>query len=243
MPKFVRKSCSAQSTISAYFGSKSRESSTGSNDKHTDHTDPQTRTGKNQHKRPSSSSSSSSSFFFTKSDSNNKGAEGAPSKRPKLSSRKHEEKSTSAGGKCHSDGAIRTSTLEKLRGFSCDDAAAVLEKDHEISTFLQTKQSNTDHTDLTEDTEDAEDDDTSLVQPSFSQFARPGLDRKGPVPVPLPVPCASPSRRPRPVLTPLEQQVTELQQRHPGVLLAIECGYKYRFFGEDAEASPQTTRR
>ncbi|PIN15683.1 Mismatch repair MSH3 [Handroanthus impetiginosus] len=35
--------------------------------------------------------------------------------------------------------------------------------------------------------------------------------------------------------TPLEQQVVELKDRYPDVLLMIEVGYKYRFFGEDAE--------
>ncbi|KAI9152638.1 Mismatch repair protein msh3 [Blastocladiella emersonii ATCC 22665] len=35
--------------------------------------------------------------------------------------------------------------------------------------------------------------------------------------------------------TPLEKQVVELKAMHPGVLLAFEVGYKYRFFGEDAQ--------
>lgn len=36
--------------------------------------------------------------------------------------------------------------------------------------------------------------------------------------------------------TPLEKQVVELHSRyHPGCVLAIECGYKYKFFGVDAE--------
>ncbi len=36
--------------------------------------------------------------------------------------------------------------------------------------------------------------------------------------------------------TPLEKQVVELhRQYHPGCVLAIECGYKYKFFGVDAE--------
>lgn len=37
------------------------------------------------------------------------------------------------------------------------------------------------------------------------------------------------------VYTPLEQQVIQLKQQHKDALLAVECGYKYRFFGEDAE--------
>ncbi|RAL51406.1 unnamed protein product [Cuscuta campestris] len=35
--------------------------------------------------------------------------------------------------------------------------------------------------------------------------------------------------------TPLEQQVVELKAKYPDVLLMIEVGYKYRFFGADAE--------
>ncbi|CAO3626818.1 unnamed protein product [Cunninghamella blakesleeana] len=35
--------------------------------------------------------------------------------------------------------------------------------------------------------------------------------------------------------TPLEQQVVDLKRKYPDVLLVIEVGYKYRFFGEDAK--------
>ncbi|KAK4571663.1 hypothetical protein RGQ29_030181 [Quercus rubra] len=35
--------------------------------------------------------------------------------------------------------------------------------------------------------------------------------------------------------TPLEQQVVELKDRYPDVLLMVEVGYRYRFFGQDAE--------
>ncbi|XP_030536580.1 DNA mismatch repair protein MSH3 [Rhodamnia argentea] len=37
--------------------------------------------------------------------------------------------------------------------------------------------------------------------------------------------------------TPLEQQVVELKDRYPDVLLMVEVGYKYRFFGDDAEVA------
>eukprot|EP00898_Chlorokybus_atmophyticus_P006111 jgi/Chlat1/6500/Chrsp45S05988 len=36
-------------------------------------------------------------------------------------------------------------------------------------------------------------------------------------------------------LTPLEQQVVEFKEKYPDVLLMVEVGYKYRFFGADAE--------
>ena len=35
--------------------------------------------------------------------------------------------------------------------------------------------------------------------------------------------------------TPLETQFVEIKKQYPDAVLFIECGYKYRFFGEDAE--------
>ena len=40
-------------------------------------------------------------------------------------------------------------------------------------------------------------------------------------------------------LTPLEQQVVDVKAENPELLLIVECGYKYRIFGEDAEAAGQ----
>ncbi|KAK8952427.1 DNA mismatch repair protein MSH3 [Platanthera zijinensis] len=40
-----------------------------------------------------------------------------------------------------------------------------------------------------------------------------------------------------PKYTPLEQQVLELKSKYPDVLLMVEVGYRYRFFGQDAEAA------
>ncbi|KAJ7547890.1 hypothetical protein O6H91_08G108400 [Diphasiastrum complanatum] len=37
--------------------------------------------------------------------------------------------------------------------------------------------------------------------------------------------------------TPLEQQVVALKARYPDIVLMVEVGYKYRFFGEDAETA------
>lgn len=42
-------------------------------------------------------------------------------------------------------------------------------------------------------------------------------------------------------LTPMEQQVVDLKAKHPGVLLLVECGYRYRFFGEDALAAAKVS--
>jgi DNA mismatch repair protein MSH3 len=35
--------------------------------------------------------------------------------------------------------------------------------------------------------------------------------------------------------TPLEKQVIALKKKHPGILLVVEVGYKYHFYGSDAE--------
>ncbi|XP_020682770.1 DNA mismatch repair protein MSH3 isoform X2 [Dendrobium catenatum] len=56
------------------------------------------------------------------------------------------------------------------------------------------------------------------------------LDSPASSSVTLPKPSAE-----NPKYTPLEQQVLELKSQHPDVLLMVEVGYRYRFFGEDAE--------
>ncbi|XP_074495491.1 DNA mismatch repair protein Msh3 isoform X2 [Sebastes fasciatus] len=75
----------------------------------------------------------------------------------------------------------------------------------------------------------------------FSQFAKSGggggrrRGGRGAELSPPPSDSSNPSRRSKSVYTPLEQQVIQLKQQHSDALLAVECGYKYRFFGEDAE--------
>lgn len=38
----------------------------------------------------------------------------------------------------------------------------------------------------------------------------------------------------KPTYTPLELQYLEIKKAHPDALLMVECGYKYKFFGDDA---------
>ena len=54
--------------------------------------------------------------------------------------------------------------------------------------------------------------------------------------------CHGPDLRSAKNYTPLEQQFVAIKRQHPDVLLFVECGYKYRFFGEDAKASEKWTR-
>ncbi|XP_066237855.1 DNA mismatch repair protein Msh3 isoform X2 [Saccopteryx leptura] len=48
-----------------------------------------------------------------------------------------------------------------------------------------------------------------------------------------------PNKRTKSVYTPLELQYIEMKQQQKDAILCVECGYKYRFFGEDAEIAAQ----
>ena len=50
-------------------------------------------------------------------------------------------------------------------------------------------------------------------------------------------PGASGKQKPATKLTPLEEQVKKHKAEHPGVLLLIEVGYKFHFYGEDARVA------
>ncbi|XP_071339367.1 DNA mismatch repair protein Msh3 isoform X2 [Trachinotus anak] len=104
-----------------------------------------------------------------------------------------------------------------------------------------------------EDEDDEEEEEVKEMESSglaatkqrflLSQFAKSGQGGGGgggggggKVANPSPLSDAgAPSRRSKSVYTPLEQQVIQLKQKYKDALLAVECGYKYRFFGDDAE--------
>ncbi|XP_034711126.1 DNA mismatch repair protein MSH3 isoform X3 [Vitis riparia] len=66
------------------------------------------------------------------------------------------------------------------------------------------------------------------IDPSLHQkFVQKLLEPSSSTPTKLPLPTTK--------YTPLEQQVVDLKQKYPDVLLMVEVGYRYRFFGEDAE--------
>lgn len=65
--------------------------------------------------------------------------------------------------------------------------------------------------------------DPNLHQRFLQRFLEPSPE--------VSVPETSSSRK----YTPLEQQVVELKSKYPDVVLMVEVGYRYRFFGEDAE--------
>ncbi|NXN84576.1 MSH3 protein, partial [Bombycilla garrulus] len=43
------------------------------------------------------------------------------------------------------------------------------------------------------------------------------------------------NKRTKSIYTPLELQFIEMKKKYKDAVLCVECGYKYRFFGEDAE--------
>lgn len=49
------------------------------------------------------------------------------------------------------------------------------------------------------------------------------------------------NKRTKSIYTPLELQFLEMKNQYKDVILCVECGYKYRFFGEDAEVKPFLT--
>uniref|UniRef100_A0A7N8WSD4 DNA mismatch repair protein MSH3 n=1 Tax=Mastacembelus armatus TaxID=205130 RepID=A0A7N8WSD4_9TELE len=108
-----------------------------------------------------------------------------------------------------------SSTLEKLKGFTCMAEPSVKHSDTQRETIVYC---------------------LILQEFLFSQFAKSGGGGGGRAAEPSPPSESSaPSRRAKSIYTPLEQQVIQLKQQHKDALLAVECGYKYRFFGEDAE--------
>ncbi|KAG6413954.1 hypothetical protein SASPL_126670 [Salvia splendens] len=71
--------------------------------------------------------------------------------------------------------------------------------------------------------------DPILHQKFLNKLLQPSLDRLEPSRI------TNFPKSGNPKYTPLENQVIVLKNKYPDVLLMIEVGYKYRFFGEDAE--------
>uniref|UniRef100_A0A6Q2YWB6 DNA mismatch repair protein MSH3 n=1 Tax=Esox lucius TaxID=8010 RepID=A0A6Q2YWB6_ESOLU len=75
--------------------------------------------------------------------------------------------------------------------------------------------------------------------PSLNHFNEPGESRGGgrgpPGESGSTLETSAPCKIFKSAYTPLEQQYLQIKEQHKDVLLAVECGYKYRFFGDDAE--------
>uniref|UniRef100_A0A672J3Z0 DNA mismatch repair protein MSH3 n=1 Tax=Salarias fasciatus TaxID=181472 RepID=A0A672J3Z0_SALFA len=112
-------------------------------------------------------------------------------------------------------GGLSSSTLQKLKGFTCSAEPGVRRTDaHNVMLMCCT---------------------VLLQEFCLSQFAKSGGGSERGEELSSTSDSGAPSKRMKSAYTPLEQQVIQLKQQHKDALLAVECGYKYRFFGEDAE--------
>ncbi|XP_047941935.1 DNA mismatch repair protein MSH3 isoform X3 [Salvia hispanica] len=94
-------------------------------------------------------------------------------------------------------------------------------------SFSPAKRLKTDH--IHNKLTDIPNPDPILHQKFLSKLLEPSLDRLEPSRI------TNFPKSGNPKYTPLENQVIDLKNKYPDVLLMIEVGYKYRFFGEDAE--------
>ncbi|KAM9744377.1 DNA mismatch repair protein Msh3 isoform 1-T1 [Menidia menidia] len=251
MPKSVKKAGTTQTSISSYFGGLSSR-----------------KPAERQHSRGKQKLSPGDNTLLppkraklSLNDQQHEGLEVDPTPCQRVSETSPPSCRGGAGG------TLSSSTLEKLKGFSCvaehnvqhggvhedtdtDGASSkvcdqrygalppsgVPHQHKSPDKISHSEEKREDGKTVTKETEDVGQANKIQV-PSLSQFAKPGgVVGRGGEPSP-PSDSSNPSRRSKSVYTPLEQQVIQLKQQHKDALLAIECGYKYRFFGEDAEVA------
>ncbi|KAI4898341.1 hypothetical protein NFI96_024575, partial [Prochilodus magdalenae] len=146
------------------------------------------------------------------------------------SSIKPERASTSKGLSC--------STLEKLRGFSCQGPSESRASEPTVKKEMEELDMGHQQVKMEEDPE--EDSSQNKQGFNFSKFAKAGSSGGGgggAVTKKSPPEPAGPNRRTKSIYTPLEQQYMEIKEQYKDTILCVECGYKYRFFGEDAEVA------
>ncbi|XP_073806847.1 DNA mismatch repair protein Msh3 isoform X9 [Danio rerio] len=128
--------------------------------------------------------------------------------------------------------SISHATLTRLKDFSCpgsSDSVMELEPSHSGKAEISASQQHNVimHNEMVE--EFKEEPIKVKQEFSFSQYAKNTGNRKS-----LEEPSVS-NRRTKTIYTPLEEQYMEIKKQHVDTVLCVECGYKYRFFGEDAE--------
>ncbi|MEJ1275552.1 mutS homolog 3 [Cricetulus griseus] len=165
------------------------------------------------------------------------GSEGPVKKKAKEVPEKEEENTSVISGnpepkKCRRPRIVLKS-LEKLKEFCCESALpqnrvqteplqerfAVLPKctDFEDITLQRAKNAVS-----SEDSKSQADQKDSQLGPCPENFQKASD-------------CKPFNKRSKSVYTPLELQYIDVKQKHKDAVLCVECGYKYRFFGEDAE--------
>ncbi|KAK2837821.1 hypothetical protein Q5P01_015033 [Channa striata] len=253
MPKSVKKSCTTQSSISSYFGGISSRSSGSSARRGINRNPAEQRLPRGKQKLPSDGSSLPTKRAKLRHEQLVDSDHEPDSCESTKASEKASTSSKAARGPC-------SSTWEKLKGFSCvaeptarhgdgerDDGGSKL-CEHGSSILLpQDLSDHHSHEERLQQTEEEHEDDKEKLKEKqspkqgfhLSLFAKSGGGGGGggghdTEPIPLSDSSFS-SRRSKSTYTPLEQQVIQLKEKHKDALLAVECGYKYRFFGDDAE--------
>ncbi|KAI2664411.1 DNA mismatch repair protein Msh3 [Labeo rohita] len=138
--------------------------------------------------------------------------------------------------------SVSHATLARLKDFSCSGSSESRVSDHvmkmevEPSGSGKAESSAAQHHNAimknspSELEEEVKEEPIKIKQEfSFSQFAKNTVIKKSSEEP------AVPNRRTKSIYTPLEEQYMEIKKQHADTVLCVECGYKYRFFGEDAE--------
>ncbi|MXQ92354.1 hypothetical protein E5288_WYG021713 [Bos mutus] len=170
-------------------------------------------------------------------------SDGPVKKKARKVQEKEEESDSVMSGNSEPKKHLRTRTvlksLEKLKEFCCDSALpqnrvqteplqkkfAVLPKctDFEDIDLLRAKNAVS--------SEDSK-SQTSQKDKTFSHF---GPSQKSYENLQKTSDSKPSNKRTKSIYTPLELQYLEMKQQQKDAILCVECGYKYRFFGEDAE--------
>ncbi|XP_031216322.1 DNA mismatch repair protein Msh3 isoform X2 [Mastomys coucha] len=187
----------------------------------------------------SSASSTEPAEKVTEGDSRKKSLEngGPTKKKAKTVPEKEEENSSVASHSPEAKKCLRPrivlKSLEKLREFCCDSALPQNRvQTEDLRERLAVLPKCTDFEDIT--LQRAK--NAALCEESKSQ-ANQKDSQFGPCPESFPKTsdCKPSNKRSKSVYTPLELQYIDMKQQHKDAVLCVECGYKYRFFGEDAE--------
>uniref|UniRef100_A0A8C1ZFL6 DNA mismatch repair protein MSH3 n=1 Tax=Cyprinus carpio TaxID=7962 RepID=A0A8C1ZFL6_CYPCA len=130
--------------------------------------------------------------------------------------------------------SVSHATLTRLKDFSCPGSSESRASDQvrkmEVEPSVSAPQQHSVMNSYNELEEELKEEPIKIKQEfSFSQFTKNTVIKKSSEEPGVP------NRRTKTVYTPLEEQYMEIKKQHADTVLCVECGYKYRFFGEDAE--------
>uniref|UniRef100_A0A673MAN6 DNA mismatch repair protein MSH3 n=1 Tax=Sinocyclocheilus rhinocerous TaxID=307959 RepID=A0A673MAN6_9TELE len=135
--------------------------------------------------------------------------------------------------------SVSHATLSRLKDFSCPGSSESRVSDQVIRMEVEpsdsakaessAQQQHSVMNSYNELVEEVKEEPIKIKQFSFSQFAKNTVIKKSSEEPGVP------NRRTKTIYTPLEEQYMEIKKQHADTVLCVECGYKYRFFGEDAE--------